>query len=976
MNASISRCSNNKNGDAVVYSGRFVSINAISGKNRERGFIYGYWCKHIFAFILFIIIGFISLGSSAALTLNVPGTSSTGSYVVRWSGLPSSNAWEEHSLKVYEKKQGGSYTSIRSSNNASGSVSRNKTSNGTWVYYIRSCTKYKDPNTGSTTYETCGDTPVQSIVVTFPKPSITASLSSGTINEGQSSTFSWSSSNSNSCSATGVSGVSATSGSTIYAAPTEVYSNYTVTIQLTCSGNGGSTTTSRNLTVRAVNDAPTVSDISNQTVNEDTTLSDIVFYYSDSDSPNLSFSINSLNTNIIANSGISYTVSAGTGHIRITPKLNAHGTATIEVKVGDGSLDVVDRFDVNVKSVNDKPVFSGPDEVVTTEDIPITFGYNVVDPDSTLELLTANNSPELIQAISYGNSGDTKTITLTPVANHSGVGSITLTAQDEDYLVSKTIQLSVTSVNDAPVLGSISNRGISFNSSTGDIPLNITDFDPSSFSFWAVVAAADQYLVSASGIAFNSSARTLRITPNANVSGSANITVFVSDGELEDSKSFILTVADAIPPVVVGTPEVVNIKEDDPPLIIDFTVVDPDSETLEISAATNNNSLVDVSAIIDVGTDSQKRLTITPRADQNGQALVSITARDETLTTVEEFMIYVAAVNDLPVFEPISDVSIKEDETTSLSVIVDDIETTPTLTATSQNTALLPQAGVVVNGSTLSLFPAENAYGNATVVVAANDGTDIVETSFVLTVTSVNDPPIISAISNVTIDQNSVAGPISFTVSDIETNTLTLSASSDNQLVVPDSSIQLDGNGSNRSITVTPQKYKSGVVEIRVALSDGIDSVTRSFNLTITEPPPGGQVLLGYTYDALGRLTIVAKDGATKSGYCYDPAGNRDVAKQNEGGGTSCENRSISFVPDPPTGLSAGSHAGAGYTLMWDNSEMVSIYKIWCGTQVYAEVDGSEDMYFTPSNTLDQLPCKISACGASGSCSAQVEFDI
>jgi YD repeat-containing protein len=69
-----------------------------------------------------------------------------------------------------------------------------------------------------------------------------------------------------------------------------------------------------------------------------------------------------------------------------------------------------------------------------------------------------------------------------------------------------------------------------------------------------------------------------------------------------------------------------------------------------------------------------------------------------------------------------------------------------------------------------------------------------------------------------------------------------------------------------------------------------------------------------YRYDALGRLTQVREDGAVKTGYCYDDAGNRDAVIAGGGGGDSC----ASAQPlGSPTGLTAVMHAGNGYDLSW-----------------------------------------------------------
>src|SRR5205823_14498749 len=94
--------------------------------------------------------------------------------------------------------------------------------------------------------------------------------------------------------------------------------------------------------------------------------------------------------------------------------------------------------------------------------------------------------------------------------------------------------------------------------------------------------------------------------------------------------------------------------------------------------------------------------------------------------------------------------------------------------------------------------------------------------SFTLRVTPVNDPPTISFIAKQITRAGVPVGPISFTIGDVEaaTETLSVSASSDNQGVIPDSNILLGGNGFNRTVTLFPTTTVAGNANITIAVSD------------------------------------------------------------------------------------------------------------------------------------------------------------
>ncbi|PEN08450.1 hypothetical protein CRI93_04880 [Longimonas halophila] len=112
-----------------------------------------------------------------------------------------------------------------------------------------------------------------------------------------------------------------------------------------------------------------------------------------------------------------------------------------------------------------------------------------------------------------------------------------------------------------------------------------------------------------------------------------------------------------------------------------------------------------------------------------------------------------------------------------------------------------------------------------------------------VTITRVNDAPTITGLSDQTVAEDATLGPLSFTVSDVDdaASTLTVTASSDNQTLVPDGNITLGGSGSNRTIEVTPAANENGTATITVEVTDGGSlSATDVFTLTVTavnDPP-------------------------------------------------------------------------------------------------------------------------------------------
>src|SRR4029077_3667684 len=122
------------------------------------------------------------------------------------------------------------------------------------------------------------------------------------------------------------------------------------------------------------------------------------------------------------------------------------------------------------------------------------------------------------------------------------------------------------------------------------------------------------------------------------------------------------------------------------------------------------------------------------------------------------------------------------------------------VTATSSNPTLVPTNNIVFGGSdsnrTVTVTPASGLTGTTTITLTVSDGGLSASDSFVLTVTTVNTPPVISGIPDQTIDEDTSTGAISFTVDDPETapGSLVLSRSSSNPTLVPVANIVFGGS--------------------------------------------------------------------------------------------------------------------------------------------------------------------------------------
>jgi len=122
-----------------------------------------------------------------------------------------------------------------------------------------------------------------------------------------------------------------------------------------------------------------------------------------------------------------------------------------------------------------------------------------------------------------------------------------------------------------------------------------------------------------------------------------------------------------------------------------------------------------------------------------------------------------ALVNSFPAIGSISDQLLNEDSATPpLAFVVGDAETPAgslTLSGLSSNTNLVPNTNIVFGGSasnrTVTVTPLAYRFGTALITLTVSDGAAATATSFLVTVAQSNHPPVLTAVTNFTIAENS-----------------------------------------------------------------------------------------------------------------------------------------------------------------------------------------------------------------------------
>jgi len=240
---------------------------------------------------------------------------------------------------------------------------------------------------------------------------------------------------------------------------------------------------------------------------------------------------------------------SGTTGVHYTPAINFTGIETFTYTVADpGGLTATARVSVTVGGVNDPPV-AVDDAVTTPEDQPVSIPVldNDYDPDGqTPQLLSVTTPAQGTAQISA------HTVDYTPATDFASVETFTYTVSDGVLTATARVTVTVTPVNDPPTLDPLADLalepsaaeqvvamdGIGTGATNESQPLDVT------------AVSSNPTLIPDPTVSYDGVSTTgeLRFTPTAGLTGTATVSVTVSDGLSETLRSFDVTVWDATGP--------------------------------------------------------------------------------------------------------------------------------------------------------------------------------------------------------------------------------------------------------------------------------------------------------------------------------------------------------------------------------------------------------------------------------------------
>ncbi|MEA5242330.1 tandem-95 repeat protein [Vibrio parahaemolyticus] len=585
----------------------------------------------------------------------------------------------------------------------------------------------------------------------------------------------------------------------------------TFTYVVTSGGVSESTTVEVNVT--PVNDAPVAKD-DIATTQEDTAVTiDVLTNDTDVDGDTLSIQ----SASVPSDQG---TVEIVDGKLVFTPAENFNGDAEITYTVTDGQLTDEAKVSVTVNPVNDAPtikvdaVESITEDAVSIDTVVAALTVRDTDtPEDQLAVSLENNSNgyfvlvgnevKLTQAgVDAVNNDELNLKDLTISASVSD--GVNPTASDSDSLI-------VNRVNDAPTVeNAIADQELSEDFATYTIDLNDAFKDSDSALNFSVSGNSNVLVSIENGIA--------TISPTADWNGSETLTFTATD---PSGESISQTVNFTVAPVADIVADKATVVEDTPTIIKVLGNDTFEGDDQVVSLDTNNGP---ANGAVSVNPDGS--VTYTPNDNYHGTDSFTYIVTSGGVSESTTVSVDVTPVNDAPVAK--DDIATtQEDTAVTIDVLSNDTDVDGDKLSIQSATVPEAQGKVEIVDGKLVFTPAENFNGQAEITYTVTDDQLTDEAKVTVTVNPVNDAPTIKvdAVESITEDAVSIDTVVAtLTVRDTDTSedqlTVSLENNSNGYFVLVGNEVKLTQAGVD---AVNNDELNLKDLTISASVSDGVN---------------------------------------------------------------------------------------------------------------------------------------------------------
>lgn len=412
------------------------------------------------------------------------------------------------------------------------------------------------------------------------------------------------------------------------------------TVTVSVSDGSVTNTASFTVTVTPVNDAPSMSALTDQTTPANRTLL-VPFTVADVDTDLAEVTAEATSSNTSLGT-VSILGEGAERQLSFVPNDPLTGNTLITVVLSDGELSVTNTLLVEVVA----PVVIAIDPLVTAqvtdENVNLAVPFNIVNAASDEVQVTGTGTPDtLIAGVAITGTGMQRTAEISLVPNAWGSGSVTLVVADAYGSFTNTFEVLVREVNDPPTIGRIPDQQTDENVDV-TIALNVADADTDRTNLVLSASSSNSGLVAGATFADTGTGftATINLVPNAN--GFAAVTISVFDGKTTASTTFALLVNDVRQPPTLAEIGDVLVAPGATSVAVPLTVADPDTDLADLVITGTSDNAALVSAVTVEVTETTATANVALVANTMGAANVTISVTDGTTAVQQTFRVTVA----------------------------------------------------------------------------------------------------------------------------------------------------------------------------------------------------------------------------------------------------------------------------------------------------------------------------------------------
>ena len=552
----------------------------------------------------------------------------------------------------------------------------------------------------------------------------------------------------------------------------------------------------------------------------------------------------------------------------------------ITVEASDGTDSISDDLVITILDVENEgnPIIEGLSSQSVNENESINISFTVTDPQNDTITYSLSGVDKDLFTLTFDGlnaslTSSSKDYEAPEDSDSNNVYLVSVNFSDELNTTSQEIEISVSNINDNNPIITSSDTFIVEENQTAVATLTASDEDNDNLTFSISGGDSSVLDITESGVL------TFKEAPNFEAKNTYSITASVSDGTNSASQGLVINISNVNEAPVWNIPAVsfeyqentFNVESIDIP----DDVSDEDGDSLTYSLTGEDASAFEISGNI-VKFRGAPDYENPIDSDGDNVYVVNAVASDGSLETVSpEFTVIILNINDNnPVFVDLQEsVEVTNGQVNVFDIVATDADGDDiSLSVTGVDAS----AFIISDSDTLAFATApdfanpsdQNGDNVYMIVLEATDGERITSSNQIeITVLEVNNPPVISdLLTSYTLDEN-IAEIATFTVTDPESNQLTIGVSGDDSagFSVVSNLLFFEG-GLNYESPLDSDT--DNVYTVTVFADDGFNRTTQDVQITVTDVPEApefvgltSQVSIDENVRIVAALNVVDPEG-------------------------------------------------------------------------------------------------------------------